>query len=541
MASHDEKQKLYQMIVSRVSDWRLLYHMKQYGFWPKSEDLPPDPPDEVAERAELQKRINELRREFSIAKDPDKALAEERKRRMAESKKRRAEKKAEKASLADERRKQWAVRCAGDIVSLGEGVSEGLADRASDEARLAENRLPVLHDGAQLAAAIGIPLAALRWLTYHRRGATIVHYRRYEIAKRTGGMRSISAPKPLLARAQQWVQDNILSRVAPQPQAHGFVPGHSILTNAHPHAARQFVVNMDLKDFFPSITFRRVKGLFHRMGYSEHVATVLALLTTEPPRTAAELDGKVYHIALGQRVLPQGACTSPAITNLLCRRLDKRLTGLAAKLGLAYTRYADDLTFSGDDKKRPGFLLKCVRSVIAAEGFTEHPRKTRVMRKAGRQEVTGLIVNSGKASLPRESRRQLRAILHNAAKHGLSAANKTNRPRFAQYLRGKVAFAAMIDPQRADEWRGMLKQALANDFAPKEPVVKPSGKQPRMPVFKNAAAAASGATATQGVASPAGATKAPAVPPALPKKSTADSPPSSGVDETKKKWWQFWK
>src|SRR5204863_102450 len=161
--------------------------------------------------------------------------------------------------------------------------------------------------------------------------------------------RYISAPKPALAQAQRWLFVNILSRLEVEAPAHGFVPCCSIVTNAAPHTGRKIVINLDLKDFFPSITFRRVKGLFEKLGYSEHVATVLALLSTEPPRVATELDGKVYHVALGQRVLLQGACTSPAITNALCRRLDRRLSGLAKRHGFAYTRYADDLTFSGDN------------------------------------------------------------------------------------------------------------------------------------------------------------------------------------------------
>ena len=161
-------------------------------------------------------------------------------------------------------------------------------------------------------------------------------------------------PRPPWAAPSAWVFDEILRRLEPEPQAHGFVPGRSIVTNAASHTGKAVVCNLDLKDFFPSITFRRVKGLFRKLGYGEHVATLLALLCTEPPRVPVELDGKTYHVALGARVLPQGACTSPAITNALCRRLDRRLDGLARRHGFAYTRYADDLTFSGDNPLRRG-------------------------------------------------------------------------------------------------------------------------------------------------------------------------------------------
>ena len=287
----------------------------------------------------------------------------------------------------------------------------------------------------------------------------MVHYHRYVIAKKTGGARCISAPKPALKKAQRWVLDQLLARLGVEPPAHGFVAGRSIVTNAALHVGRAVVINLDLREFFPSITFRRVKGLFHALGYGEQVATVLALLCTEPPRVAAELDGKVYHVALGQRVLPQGACTSPAITNALCRRLDRRLTGLARKHGFTYTRYADDLTFSGDNARAVGRLLRSVRSVVAAEGLTEHPRKTRVMRRANRQEVTGVTVNS-RPTVAREEVRRLRAVLHNAARNGLESQNRDGHPDFAAYLRGKVEFACMVDPHRAPQLRSALERAL---------------------------------------------------------------------------------
>ena len=216
---------------------------------------------------------------------------------------------------------------------------------------------------------------------------------------------------------------------------------------------------MDLKEFFPSITFRRVKGLFQKLGYSQHVATVLGLLCTEPPRVAAELDGKVYHVALGQRVLPQGASTSPAITNAICRRLDRRLTALAARHGYTFTRYADDLTFSGDDPRPVGRLLRSVRSILETEGLTEHPRKTKVMRRSRRQEVTGLTVNV-RPTVSRKDIRELRAILHNAAKHGLASQNRESHPDFAAYLTGRVEFVCMVDPTRAPVFRAWLARAL---------------------------------------------------------------------------------
>ena len=156
----------------------------------------------------------------------------------------------------------------------------------------------------------------------------------------------------------------------------------------------------------------------------------------------------MYHVALGERVLPQGACTSPAITNVLCWRLDRRLTALAKRHGFTYTRYADDLTFSGDAafNEMVGYLMARVRHLAEEEGFTVNQKKTRVLRPNAAQMVTGLVVNA-KPSVRRAELRRLRAILHRAQKEGLDAQNRTQHPDFRAWLRGKIAFVKMVRPE----------------------------------------------------------------------------------------------
>jgi len=459
VAEIDPKAELYKRIVSQVPDYRVLDLMQLHNFWPQNQDLPPDPQPEVLERAEIEKAISELRKSHSKAQNPDKALAEERKRRWEESKKRRAEKKAEKELKAKARREAWTKTQQTTIVHAGDGVSGGLQNTQSDVEKLRVRNLPFLHNAQELADLFGIPLAELKWLTFHRKGATLVHYHRYGIPKKTGGTRHISAPKPKLKELQNAVLAHILNVLEPEAEAHGFVAQRSIVTNSAPHVGKPVVVNLDLKDFFPSITFRRVKGLFESFGYSEQVSTVLSLICTEPPRVAAQVNGKIYHVALGERVLPQGASTSPAITNLLCRKLDRRLAGLAKKHDFAYTRYADDLTFSGNNPNAVGRILKSVRSIIANEGFTEHPSKTKVMRKANRQEVTGVVVNE-RQTVSRKDVRELRAILHNAKKTGLDAQNRSQHPFFAEQLRGRIAFICMVDPTRGEPLRKALDELV---------------------------------------------------------------------------------
>jgi retron-type reverse transcriptase len=263
-----------------------------------------------------------------------------------------------------------------------------------------------------------ITVAELRWLAYHRDAATQVHYYRFTIPKRNGDERPIWAPVPKLKKAQHWVLRNIIEKLLVHGAAHGFLPGRSILSNARVHTNAAIVLHMDIKDFFPTVTFPRVKGIFRKAGYREQVATLLALLCTEAPREIVEHEGKTYYIALGPRCLPQGAPTSPALTNTLCLRLDQRLAGLARRHGWRYSRYADDLTFSlpADHQGEPktGALLGLVKRVVENEGFQIHPDKTRVTRAGGRQKITGLVVNGTQPPrVPRRLRRQLRAALHN--------------------------------------------------------------------------------------------------------------------------------
>jgi retron-type reverse transcriptase len=252
------------------------------------------------------------------------------------------------------------------------------------------------------------------------------------------------------------VFERVLAKLPTENPAHGFVPGRSIVTNALPHAGQDVVVNLDLEQFFPSIGFARVRHLYQRVGYSGAVATLLALLTTECPRTRVEYAGTPYFVATGPRGLPQGACTSPAISNQIARKLDRRLLALATKLGFRYTRYADDLTFSAGPghREKVGYLIASVRHIARDEGFAIHPKKTRVLRREQRQLVTGLVVND-RPAVPRTLVRRIRAILHRARAEGLAAQNHDGLPHFEEWLDGMIAYIGMVTPE-------IGKQLLAN-------------------------------------------------------------------------------
>jgi retron-type reverse transcriptase len=394
-------------------------------------------------------------------------------RAVQRSKEERAALKAEKKRQAEERRRAHleavAKRKATDIVFLGRGVSAGLANRTSDDAKLKKFGLPSLSAPDQVAAALSIPLLRLRWLAFHSEASTTSHYVRFQIPKKSGGSREIWAPQPKLAAAQAWILENILAKVPVGPVAHGFVAGRSTVTNAAPHVKRAIVVNVDLKDFFPTITFPRVKGIFESLGYSPAVATVFALLCTEAPRREVEYSGRRYFVATGGRALPQGACTSPALSNLSAWTLDRRLAGVAAKLGWTYTRYADDLTFSGDtlvakgekNPKSVAWLLARTRHVCEAEGFEVNEKKVRVQRRNTAQTVTGIVVNE-KTSTSRAERRKLRAILHHARFEGLEKQNRIGHANYVAWLRGHVAYVLMVNPAQGQTLKVKLDALLAS-------------------------------------------------------------------------------
>jgi RNA-directed DNA polymerase len=382
---------------------------------------------------------------------------------------RRARKEQKKAE-ADERRRKHAEavvrRKATDIVFLGRGVSGGLADRRANIERLQSLGVPVLATPADIARALGLEIPRLRWLAFHSEAPAMTHYVRFQIPKKSGGVRELAAPQRELARCQEWIRVNILDRIPLHDAAHGFVRGRGTMSNAVPHVRRDVVVNADLKDFFPSISFPRVKGVFQQLGYSPAAATIHALLCTECPRNRVTYGGRELFVATGPRGLPQGASTSPALSNLVARGLDSRLAGLARKLGWDYTRYADDLTFSasGEPTAKTAWLLARLRHIAGEENFTVNEAKTRVQRPNSRQTVTGIVVNR-RPNVPRDMVRRLRAILHRAKTEGLAAQNKENHPFFEAWVGGMIAYIQMVNPDRGQKLKAefdALPRTLGN-------------------------------------------------------------------------------
>ncbi|MCC6465297.1 MAG: RNA-directed DNA polymerase [Planctomycetes bacterium] len=306
--------------------------------------------------------------------------------------------------------------------------------------------------------AVRPPSTAMNW----------VHYFLHPVPKKSGGTRLLMVPCPELKRLQRRLHEVLVRKLPLHEAAHGFRARRDSLSNATAHAGKAVVICMDIADFFPSFDFRRVCGYLRWAGYGRGVAIALANLTTNSRNeckmrrkpdvqkgagtllSAWKCVPKHPDLLAGSLPeLPQGSPTSPGLANAICRRMDKRLAALARKFGGAYTRYADDLTFSGGEEmsRRAGRLMQLARKVITSEGLAVNEKKTRVMRRGRHQRVTGVVVNE-KPNLPRAEFDRLKAILTNCIRHGPASQNREQHADFRAHLHGCVAYAAHIAPAR---------------------------------------------------------------------------------------------
>jgi len=311
--------------------------------------------------------------------------------------------------------------------------------------------------------------ADLRGWGGRRADSPLAHYRYSLIEKRSGRLRLIEAPKPRLKAIQRRILDDVLASVPEHEAVHGFRKRRSIVTFAEPHAGRQAVLKMDLRDFFPSIRRARVSALFRTMGYPETTADLLAGLATNrtprevwplPATTATPTEREQLAEARDLHTsahLPQGSPTSPALANLCFYRADCRLSALAEAADARYTRYADDLAFSGDRRFARSAHDFAVRAavLIAEEGFAVEHRKTRIMRSGVRQRLAGVVVNQ-RVNVERREYDRLKAILTNCIRSGPQDQNRDGRPDFRGYLEGRTAFVSMIHPGKGARLRKLL-------------------------------------------------------------------------------------
>jgi len=328
-------------------------------------------------------------------------------------------------------------------------------------------RLPVLDDLDALADLLQLTAGELDWFADPRhlaRATGVAPLQHYRVSHRitpSGSVRVLEAPKARLKSIQRLLLHQLLDHIPVHQAARGFRPGGSVHSYATPHAGSPVVLRLDLEAFFASVSVGRVYGIWRSVGYPEPVAHGLTGLTTSVvplaswravPRPAAD-HLLASHWRLGRRLatphLPQGSPTSPALANLSAFGLDVRLAALAESWGGRYTRYADDLAFSGGPGWRSGTsrLLDVIEKVVRDEGFRLNSRKTGVMPAGGRQTLGGLVVND-RPHVPRAEVDRLRAILHNCRVHGPSSQNRASVPAFAEHLRGRISWVTQHDPVR---------------------------------------------------------------------------------------------
>ncbi|MEK5277364.1 MULTISPECIES: retron St85 family RNA-directed DNA polymerase [Paenibacillus] len=302
---------------------------------------------------------------------------------------------------------------------------------------LADHGLPVIFDNKHLSLLMGIESNILGYYII----SSNKFYKEHQIAKSNGSLRTISTPSYNMKTIQRWILDNILSSFAIHSNAYGFVKGRNIKDNAIIHTKKKLVLNIDIKNFFPSIKFERVFYMFYHNGYTKEISYSLAALTT--------FNG----------ALPQGAPSSPSIANIICQRMDKRLLALAVKMNADYSRYADDITISGDENIRK--YIETIKSIIINEGFDINYRKLRLQTNKNMQEVTGLIVNED-VKVKRKYKKRLEQHIYYCKKFGVYSHLKKNESEsksyFKEYLYGMANFIKMIEPDEGMEFLEKLDE-----------------------------------------------------------------------------------
>lgn len=338
-----------------------------------------------------------------------------------------------------------------------QGHSEAYIEDCLHYADALEGRdLPVIFDAKHLAFILNYEPVVF----YHFTGKVSEYYKYFAIKKRSGGLRRIMAPYENLKEMQLWIKRNILDKINQPRYVTAFAQGRSIQQNAKEHEGRKFILKMDLAEFFESIDAKKVYKAFRRMGYENGVAVCLTKLCTativdyrfENLEDQEEIQ-ELFRELRGKKIpfLLQGAPTSPQLANIICERMDKRMKGVADKLGCTYTRYADDMTFSAD---RRNALPKVgmVRRIVEDEGFRLNEKKTEVLHEGNRQMVTGLLVD-GHVRVPGRYKRDIMRHIHFCQRYGGREHFNRIRPNLAfgkEWLEGRIRFVQSVEPDAAE-------------------------------------------------------------------------------------------
>jgi RNA-directed DNA polymerase len=327
--------------------------------------------------------------------------------------------------------------------ALNSGYTEEEIDKCLIYAnKLYNNRIPIIFDQVHLSLLVGYSEGYLRRAS----NSPNSFYRCFKIAKKSGGEREIAEPLPSLKEIQYWILTEILYKCRVSRYAKAYIPKRSIKDNAKYHINQKIVLSIDIVDFFGSLSYTKVYQFFRNLGYARPVSTILS------------------NLCCRKGSLPQGAPTSPALSNLLMDRVDKRIIGFTKKNKIRYTRYADDMTFSGNFD--PGMVIKFVRSTLEDENLKVNEGKIRVRQQHQRQEVTGIVVNK-KLQAPKELRNKLRQAVYYIEKYGLSShldRTKNLKANHILHLMGIANFIIFINQSdnEAIQYITILKKYLPN-------------------------------------------------------------------------------
>lgn len=291
--------------------------------------------------------------------------------------------------------------------------------------------IPELKNYHDLARELRLSIDILsKYFNNNRR-----YYRTYEVKKKNGKTRNISSPHLELKGIQRWILRNIFDKLSPSPYATGFVKGISLKQNATPHEGKQYILNIDFKDFFDNISSRHVYSVFRSLGYSPKLSYQLTKICT--------LNG----------ALPQGAPTSPALSNFICNRLDYRLGSYCKKNALSYTRYADDITISGNRLLSMQEAKKITIKIIGDENFKINTQKTKLLGPSLKREVTGLVIND-KIGIGRDKLNKFRMTMFNLF--------KANDPSAKVVIDGIISYVSSVDKKRSENLKKYREKLFKN-------------------------------------------------------------------------------
>ena len=330
-------------------------------------------------------------------------------------------------------------------------IPDSYLDNPNKE-RLTEYKLPVIDNVATLFKALNLSVADAKKFFYPYCRRTFL-YRSYQMPKKLGGSREISIPIPELALVQKAINNVILNKFQMSSYCTGFKKNMSLIDNAKPHLNCKTLLKFDVKDFFGSIRYNKVYKQFKFYGYGNKVARLLTLL-------CVDADDK----------LPQGAATSPTLSNLVCLRLDKRIGLLCKKLGYNYTRYADDITISSNTKLGKyeiNYIKDTINLIVEEEGFKLNEKKTHVFKEGQQLVVTGIHINNGVMKPSKSIINEIENAFYFISKFGLEdhlKHIKCEKSNYLGHIYGLISYVYMINPQKGLEYYDKLSTIVAGEL-----------------------------------------------------------------------------